>query len=259
MRFYLGTHQPCHLSRTDVPLFLSRRRLAGRRSLPRARGIWALDSGGFTELSLFGCWTVDATQYVKEVRRFTEEIGSLVWASPMDWMCEPWVIGKTGLSVAEHQRRTVDNFCELRSLAPELPWVPVLQGWTLDEYRACIELYASAGVDLRAEPLVGVGSVCRRQHGGEAAGILASLALSGIRLHAYGVKLKGLERSADVLTSADSMAWSAGARRAPALAGCTHKNCANCLRFALRWRASVLRRIQGVGLNLFTPEVLYAA
>ncbi len=42
-----------------------------------------------------------------------------------------------------------------------------------------------------------------------------------------------------MLESADSMAWSYDARRAPALAGCTHRNCANCLEYALRWRRRV--------------------
>lgn len=48
--FYLGTHQPQWLGRYDVPMFISRRRLSSRKSLPQARGRWALDSGGFTEL-----------------------------------------------------------------------------------------------------------------------------------------------------------------------------------------------------------------
>ena len=47
-------------------------------------------------------------------------------------MCEPFMLAKTGLTVAEHQARTVANYLELRSLAPELPFVPVLQGWSLD-------------------------------------------------------------------------------------------------------------------------------
>ena len=56
--FYLGTHHPSWLRKTDVPLFVSRRRLAGLKTLPRARGPWALDSGGFQELILHGEWTV---------------------------------------------------------------------------------------------------------------------------------------------------------------------------------------------------------
>jgi hypothetical protein len=65
-----------------VPLFVSRRTLAPLRRLPRARAGWALDSGGFSELSLHGRWTTSPATYVAEVRRFEQEIGALEWAAP---------------------------------------------------------------------------------------------------------------------------------------------------------------------------------
>ncbi len=34
--------------------------------------------------------------------RYRDEIGCLLWAAPHDWMCEPWITAKTGLTVAEH-------------------------------------------------------------------------------------------------------------------------------------------------------------
>src|SRR5690606_3699977 len=178
---------------------------------------WALDSGGFTELAMHGRWTVSAAQYAAEARRFRDEIGRMEWAAPQDWMCEPWMLARTGLSVAEHQRRTVDNLLELRALAPDLPWVPVLQGWALGDYLRHVEMYDRASVDLRAEPLVGLGSVCRRQGMAEAERIVRALAGLGLRLHGFGVKLTGMRRFADALVSADSMAWSFDARRRPPL------------------------------------------
>ena len=128
--FYTGTHHPQWLRQTDVPLFLSRRRLAGLKHLPRARGLWALDSGAFTELSMYGQWTVTIDQYIAEVRRYIDGIGHLQWAAAMDWVCEPWVRAKTGLSVEAHSQRTTENFLESLTRAPELPWAPVLQGWS---------------------------------------------------------------------------------------------------------------------------------
>lgn len=251
--FFLGSHQPGWLAKAGVPLFISDRRLRVYRTLPRAAAAWALDSGGFTELQYFGRWTVTPTEYVARVRRYRDEVGRLVWAAPQDWMCEPVVIAGgrvgpmrfvgTGLSVAEHQRRTVDNLLQLRDLAPDLPFVPVIQGYTRDEYLACVDLYARAGVDLTMEPLVGLGSVCRRQATGEAHEIITALHDLGVtRLHGFGVKTLGLVRYGHLLASADSLAWSIDARfaRVP-LPGCTeHKNCANCLRYARRWRVQVL-------------------
>lgn len=111
--FYLGTHQPSWLAELDVPLFVSHRRLANRRRLPRARVGWALDSGGFTELSMYGQWRTSPEEYVAAVRRHDAEVGKLSWAAPQDWMCEPFILAKTGRTVADHQARTIDNFKRL--------------------------------------------------------------------------------------------------------------------------------------------------
>jgi hypothetical protein len=243
--FFLGTHHPGWLRQTAVPLFLSRRRLAPLRKLPRARGPWALDSGGFTELSVFGRWTVTVEQYVREVREYVSEIGKLQWAAQMDHMCEPWILAKTGGTVEEHQRLTLENYLQLKSKAPDLPWVPVLQGWTITDYWRHAEAFARAGVDLAALPLVGVGSICRRQGTTGAGVILATLATSQLRLHAFGMKVSGLRLSAGAVVSTDSLAWSFAARRRPALPECRgrHRSCQNCQRYALQWRSKLLRTL----------------
>ncbi len=67
-------------------------------------------------------------------------------------------------------------------------------------------------------------------------------------MHGFGVKTGGLHLYGHLLTSADSMAWSYAARHLPALPGCTgHKNCANCLAYATRWRTRVLGRYAARG------------
>lgn len=248
--FYLGTHKPAWLARTRMPLFVSHRRLRERRTLPRAVCSWALDSGGFTELSLYGRWETTPAEYADAVALYAREVGNLEWAVPQDWMCEPMMLQTTGRTVAEHQERTVANYLELRAMAPRLPFVPVLQGWTLADYHRCVGLYDRAGVDLRAEPLVGLGSVCRRQATGEIGAIVSSLAALGLRLHGFGVKVAGLRRYAEHLVSADSMAWSLNARRSAPLAGCTHRSCANCLLYASAWRTRLLCQLDRVQLSL---------
>ena len=77
-----------------------------------------------------------------------------------------------------------------------------------------------------------------------------TLASLGLRLHGFGVKAGGLVRYADCLASADSLAWSFEARRAAPLAGCSHANCANCLRYAAAWRERTLARLGAVQLHL---------
>lgn len=273
LRFYLGTHKPYWLAHTDVPLCVSIRQLRRKElggelptRLPRARGPWVLDSGGFTELQVHGRWTIPPERYAAEVRRCATEIGNLVWAAPQDYMCEPVIINGgrvgpltfvgTGLSVAEHQARTIDSYLTLRELAPDLPWLPVLQGFEDADYFTHLEQYAAAGVDLTTAPLVGLGSVCRRQSTNEIRRIVEQLADLGVDLHAFGVKNLGLAAYAPRLRGADSQAWSAWARlkryRRP---GCRHGrdgtgNCANCLLHALEWRAELLTNLATGQLQL---------
>jgi hypothetical protein len=246
VRFYLGTHQPSWLSQTDTPLFVSRIRLAPRVKLPRARGPWALDSGGFSELDGTGTWSLGPKEYAAFVRRCRDEVGNLEWAAVQDWMCEPRVREKTRQGVEDHQLRTVISYLELRDEAPEVPWVPVLQGWGVCDYWRHVEQYRRLGVDLAKLPRVGVGTVCRRQNAVTGAVIVRSLATGfGLRnLHGFGFKVQGLELAGDVLASADSLAWSFHASKRDPLPECRaegkHKQCQNCIRYALRWRGRLL-------------------
>lgn len=251
MTFYLGVHRAYWLAEAGVPLFVSHRVLSTYKTLPQAIAPWALDSGGFTELKLYGEWRTTPEEYVAAVRRYRDEVGMLDWASPQDWMNEPSMLAKTGLTVREHQRRTVENLLRLRDLAPELPFVPVLQGWEPDDYRHCTDMYELAGVDLEDEPLIGVGTVCRRQDTKSGKAVLDALAPLGLNLHGYGVKVTGLLAFGNALTSSDSMAWSYRARMverdrrrgtAPPKT-CPKSNCANCLHFALEWREELLNRL----------------
>lgn len=259
MLFYLGTHRPGWLPRTDVPLFVSARRLRVRKSFPRARGRWALDSGGFTELSMFGRWVTPAMQYSSEARKWSDAVGRPHFCAPQDWMCEPQMLARTGLCVSSHQQLTTSNYLLLRQLAPDLPWLPVLQGWEPADYLAHAAQYRSYGVDLRDAPLVGVGTMCRRQASDQAVDVVRALWRDGLtRLHGFGLSTLGLRRLWDLLESADSMAWSQSARRDasrarrglarrwPCPAGVhtdtSHRSgCNNCLPGALAWRARVLR------------------
>lgn len=256
MVFWLGTHRPGWLEDMTVPLFISRNALSRNQTLPRAAGPWALDSGGFTQLDKPPHrWVLTADEYAGIVRDYADRIGRLEWAAPQDWMCEPWIVAKTGLSVREHQERTVQNYLDLRGRGP---FIPVLQGWTLDDYERCVELYDEAGVDLAAEPLVGLGTVCRRQDTAEIAHVVSALTDLGLRLHGFGMKSRGVARVGHLLASADSMAWSTRGRmawhheRRRLCDGTNHvggKSCANCPGWALRWRAGVVD-----GLGLFAQE-----
>jgi hypothetical protein len=277
---YLGTHERHWLhdeqyeeSLKGLTLFVSRVRLAERKSaFPKALHPYCIDSGGFSELQKHGRWTITAAEYVAEIRRYLSELGPELckWVAQMDYMTEKIVIEggmasrgvrfhgtrelrglKPGdpeqdftAAVRIHQRLTVDNYVELVSLAPEIRFIPVLQGQLLEDYEYCDQLFREAGVDLSKAPVVGLGSVCRRQATAEIEEIVNHFHAKGYRLHGFGVKTLGLERYASKLVSADSMAWSDDARRSPEgpLPGHTHKNCANCPDWAIRWHRRIVQQ-----------------
>ncbi|MCX4571588.1 hypothetical protein OOK48_35295 [Streptomyces viridodiastaticus] len=275
-RLMLGIPEPSWLWRPHpglegVVLFPSLARCDRRKTpFPRALHNYCLDSGGFKETQKYGRWRTTAAEHAGKVRRISGQLGRdrLLWAAPQDLMCEPWVIyGKNqhlpathddyfhgtralrGLKPGEpeqdlttavriHQQLTVNNFLQLLEVAPDLPFIPVLQGWTLDDYFHCKALYEQAGINLLDYPVVGLGSVCRRQDTDEIARIVDALSSTGLRLHGFGVKTDGLSEYGDQLVSADSQAWSYGYRRRNIkLPQCTHRarNCSYCLEGALAW------------------------
>ena len=253
MRFWLGTHKSVWLARTEVPLMVSHRTLSIRKRLPRARGPWVLDSGGYSELSLYGMWQTQPQTYVAAVKRYVQEVGQLEWAAAQDWMCEPWILKKTGFSIAEHQYRSVVSYLELRLRAPEFLWCPVLQGWEPSDYLRHRDMYERMGVPLASLPVVGIGSVCRRQGVRGAIDLLVRLHGEGLRLHGFGLKTTAVRPLASFLASSDSMAWSYGAMRHGLRCGDPPTSCANHMHHALEWRDSVLASFDTEPLQLGLP------
>ncbi|MCD9903201.1 hypothetical protein LUR56_31110 [Streptomyces sp. MT29] len=211
--------------------------------MPRAVTPWMLDSGGFTELSKYGRWTVSPYDYAKSARRYFDEVSMMDACAIQDWMCEEEILAKTGLTVYDHQIKTVASFLNLMTLDADLPWMPVLQGFTLDEYLRCVDLYDQVGVDLSLMPVVGIGSVCRRQTTDEAVRIIETLWSMGIRLHGFGFKVTGLREASHLLYSSDSLAWSLNATKRAPMPGCTHQHCGNCPQYALAWRNRLLNSL----------------
>lgn len=253
----------------DVDVCISRNRLASYRGTPRPARVRRLlfDSGGFTELKRHGRWRLTAQEYLTQVRTHLAHIdgGQPISVVQQDWMCEPIVIyggsSKDGQFVGtrqfidpdeamdydelveEHQRRSTANLVELRRLAPDLHIVPVLQGFTRAQYARHAGMLELAGIRLADEPLVGLGSVCRRQGTREIAEIVRYFAAQGVRLHGFGVGVRGLSLYGDRVASIDSNAWSYNGRQ---MGACPHglvKKEANCPVKALDWLRGALDRI----------------
>jgi len=195
---------------------------------------------------MYGEWRTTPRQYIAKIQRYVNEIGSLDWAAPQDWMCEPFVLAKTGKTIKEHQQLTIRNYLELKTLSPQLPVIPALQGWQPDDYLHHRDMYDTAGIDLTDVPLVGMGTFCRRANLTPVHNLVHRLHQDGINMHGFGVKQDGLPVMGPDLASADSLAWSLAARLAPKrLCGQQHRaqKCSHCRTWATTWADRVVKNI----------------
>lgn len=174
-----------------------------------------MDSGAFSTILTHGGYPDPPEEYAAQVRRWASN-GNLLAAVCQDYMCEAAMLKVTGLTVADHQRLTVERYDAL--LSCDLGGVylmPVLQGYTPEDYVRHVRLY---GDRLKPGAWVGVGSVCKRN--GDPAAIEAVLLAikrerADLKLHGFGLKATALGSDIvrKLLFSADSMAWSYAARR----------------------------------------------
>jgi len=246
MKFYLGTNKAGWLQKSTVPLFVSHRTLRSRVKRQPAIVNWALESGGFTELSLNGKWTISPEEYARYALTYKVNYGRMDFASQQDWMCEDVMLERTGKTVAEHQYLTTQNLLDLRRIEPKVHFIPVIQGKTTEDYLRHIGQFRDAGIDLTNEPTVGIGSVCRRQSTKEIVPIIEAVTSCGLKLHGFGMKTIGLQKVSHLMASADSMAWSFTARKQQLrMQSCTHRapRCSDCLDFATFWRNNLLEKL----------------
>lgn len=219
--FFVGLHQPADAKHFDFAC-ISIRRLWGRKK-PLGSVQVLVDSGAFMELLLHGQYRESVDTYATELHRLhVNGVVNIVAAVAQDFMCEAFMLEKTGLTVADHQRLTIERYDALVAAlkerfggAPPFPVLPVLQGYSPADYVAHLQAY---GERLTPGMWVGVGSVCKRNGAPELiARVLRPIAKlrPDLLLHGFGVKATALlnETVRRLLATADSMAWSFAARK----------------------------------------------
>lgn len=192
---------------------ISVNRLKKRKSRFRANR-WMLDSGAFSTVLEHGCFPDPPSVYAELIKRW-RWCWELDVAVSQDWMCEPFILARTGLTIANHQQLTIERYDALRKLVHIPRIMPVLQGYQPQDYVAHLTQY---GDRLRPGMWVGVGSVCKRNKDPkliEAVLLAIKQNRPDLRLHGFGVKLTALQSGLihQLLHSADSMAWSYHARK----------------------------------------------
>jgi hypothetical protein len=221
VEFYVGLHQPSDAHRFERAC-ISINRLRGRKKPIRGCSV-LIDSGAFTELHIHGRYRHGVEEYARELHRLhTEGVVQIAGAVAQDYMCEPFMLKRTGLTVADHQRMTISRYDALVGALRRLfngkcpfPVIPVLQGYQPHEYVAHLLAY---GRRLATGMWVGVGSVCKRNSAPEKiASVLRAITSirPDLRLHGFGVKVTALLNGSvrELLATADSMAWSFAARK----------------------------------------------
>lgn len=174
-----------------------------------------MDSGAFTEVVRHGGYRSGVEEYAGEIRRWALN-GNLLAAVAQDFMCETFVLAKTGNTVSDHQRMTIERYdALLRCDTAGVYIMPVLQGYAPQEYVAHLCAY---GHRISEGAWVGVGSVCKRNGNARAIeDVLLAIKRErpDLQLHGFGVKTTALSSGLvrRLLTTADSMAWSFAARR----------------------------------------------
>lgn len=215
-KFFVGWHQPCngfsgcHYFENTI---ISVNRLIKRRSNFQV-GNWILDSGAFTRITNRK-GHLSVKKYAKQIKRWSTN-GNLLAAVSQDYMCEKFVLDVTRLTVEDHQQLTIHRYKRLRQELDKLECntylMPVLQGFTIDEYLNHLEQY---GDILKQGMWVGVGSVCKRNSSPVQIEVIL-LAIKrkrpDLRLHGFGIKKTALSSGLvnDLLYSADSQAHSFG-------------------------------------------------
>lgn len=233
MRFFTGLHQPSDARHFDAA-FVSVARLRTRKG-PFAVADWIMDSGAFTEISAHGHYRHSVAEYAAQIRRWRDN-GNLLAAVAQDYMCEPFIVKKTGLTVQRHQQLTIERYDALLAEGTGVYILPVLQGFEPAEYVDHVRLY---GARLAPGQWVGVGSICKRNGDPRAiATVLLAIKTErpDLRLHGFGLKTTALSSPLvrSLLDTADSMAWSFAARR-------EGRN-PNDWREAARWAAGITSR-----------------
>jgi len=211
--FFPGLHQPSDAQHFERA-FISVHRLRKRKSAFPVKA-WIMDSGAFSTILMHGGYPEPVEVYAAQIRRWAS-CGTLLAAVAQDYMCEPMMVAKTGLSIAEHQRLTIERYDALTACDVGGVYImPVLQGYDPHDYVRHIRMY---GDRLKPGMWVGVGSVCKRNANvGAVIAVLSAIKRErpDLRLHGFGLKLTALadDEVRAFLETADSMSWSFAARK----------------------------------------------
>ena len=119
-----------------------------------------LDSGGFSFFTKYSDYPFELNKYIEWIHNMNEaNDGKVNYCAIRDYPCEP-LINRASISTnKERIEKTVQNAIECIDTDNTINWMPVLQGYDLEEYLSCLDLYKDVGI---IEDILAIGSMCRR-------------------------------------------------------------------------------------------------
>lgn len=189
----------------------NRARFKIRRPPADMIGKLAIDSGGFTAAKRWGRYPWTPAQYASFIHEMSRDV-PVEWAAVMDYACEPGVNREILSTNLKRIEATIENERACRNAAPDLPWLPVLQGDALAERLYDLKLREKAG--LLPGPMAGIGSICGRGIISARETILFYLSHLGpeTKYHAFGLHVQALDclQTRSIIASWDSYSWNWG-------------------------------------------------
>ena len=165
-----------------------------------------IDSGGYSMFSKYSDFPYTVEEYIGFVNQLRDK-WPVTEVATMDYPCEPHVNREKYETNIARIDATIQNALECIDFDNSIPWVPVIQGYKLDEYKYCWQQYQDYGVSAN---LWAVGSVCIRKVTGGIRHIMTRIKrITKQNLHAFGLALPAI-RHPDVffsIFSSDSAAW----------------------------------------------------
>jgi len=168
-------------------------RFKPRKFLPGTYDRW-LDCGGYTVLNKHGDYPWSMAAYANLVAILRPD-----YYATMDYPCEPSITRSLHLETNEARiQATVANAVafasEYEPMIDGPQMVPVIQGWSLDEYLYCLRLYQDAGL---IREYMAVGSMCTRSNNEQLKEIVPAVydaaRRAGVsRLHFFGFKMSSV-------------------------------------------------------------------
>lgn len=170
-----------------------------------------LDSGGYSFFSRWGDYPFSIEDYVG-LAHLLQDKYPLYRVATLDYPCEPDIDRSHLMTNEDRIKKTVSNAVECMHTDQNLPWLPVIQGYTTNEFLSCIDLYEEVGI---TSDYWAIGSICSRKGNPlELRKIITSIKEQhpNGKLHAFGLGIPFLRdpQIFQAIYSSDSAAWNWG-------------------------------------------------